>query len=240
MRKALMTIAAIVCCTSISAQVKVDKETKNLLESMGMVFDKEPDNAAKAEIDGLVVYVPWVQLWDGGPKFATYNVGVTDGKIENRGKSYSWGYTDGKELDDRLQAGTGTFEYQYSGNENPDIDGTIVGYGDTAAFYWGKNWRTPTAAELMGLIDNCKAERATINGTEGMLFTGKGVYADKSVFFPSFSNVNNIPDYFSGAYWSSSRPVGNNAGAILFNDSEVRGVDTHYTNTLFVRPVLDK
>ena len=36
------------------------------------------------------VEVNWVQLWAGGPKFAEYNVGVTDGKAESYGGYYTW------------------------------------------------------------------------------------------------------------------------------------------------------
>lgn len=38
---------------------------------------------AKATIGATQVDVKWVQLWVDGPKFAEYNVGVTDGKVES-------------------------------------------------------------------------------------------------------------------------------------------------------------
>lgn len=34
--------------------------------------------------------VKWVQLWENGPKWAEYNVGVTDGKAESFGDFYTW------------------------------------------------------------------------------------------------------------------------------------------------------
>ena len=34
--------------------------------------------------------VPWVQLWKDGPKFAEYNVGVTDGKATSYGGYFPW------------------------------------------------------------------------------------------------------------------------------------------------------
>ena len=34
--------------------------------------------------------VPWVQLWKDGPKFAEYNVGVTDGKATSYGGYFTW------------------------------------------------------------------------------------------------------------------------------------------------------
>ena len=45
---------------------------------------------ATATINGADTYVNWVQLWAGGPKFAEYNVGVTDGDVLNRGEDYEW------------------------------------------------------------------------------------------------------------------------------------------------------
>ena len=36
------------------------------------------------------IEVTWVQLWENGPKFAEYNVGVTDGKVESCGEYYNW------------------------------------------------------------------------------------------------------------------------------------------------------
>lgn len=45
--------------------------------------------AAKARINGHEVDVPWIELWEGGPKFAAYNVGVTDGKESSFGGYYN-------------------------------------------------------------------------------------------------------------------------------------------------------
>lgn len=44
---------------------------------------------AKAKISGKDVDVPWIELWEGGPKFAAYNVGVTDGKESSSGGYYN-------------------------------------------------------------------------------------------------------------------------------------------------------
>ena len=45
---------------------------------------------AKATIDGVATDINWIQLWDNGPKFAEYNVGVTDGKSESVGSVFTW------------------------------------------------------------------------------------------------------------------------------------------------------
>lgn len=41
-----------------------------------------------------VISVKWVQLWKEGPKFAEYNVGITDGKAESYGGHYTWDAND--------------------------------------------------------------------------------------------------------------------------------------------------
>ncbi|MDO4824267.1 MAG: hypothetical protein Q4A08_08890 [Bacteroidales bacterium] len=43
-----------------------------------------------ASATGITGGVKWVQLWEGGPRFAEYNVGVTDGKAESYGGYYEW------------------------------------------------------------------------------------------------------------------------------------------------------
>ena len=45
---------------------------------------------ATATINGKTVDVNWIQLWENGPKFAEYNVGVEDGKAESYGDYYEW------------------------------------------------------------------------------------------------------------------------------------------------------
>lgn len=45
--------------------------------------------AATARINGHDVDVPWIELWEDGPKFAAYNVGVTDGKESSSGGYYN-------------------------------------------------------------------------------------------------------------------------------------------------------
>ena len=43
----------------------------------------------------------------------------------------------------------------------------------------------PTDAEFAALLDNCTTEWITTNGVSGRLVTGKGAYADKSIFLPA-------------------------------------------------------
>ena len=58
--------------------------------SIRPVLNEATTGTAKATINGSEVDVKWVQLWADGPKFAEYNVGVTDGKAESYGEYYAW------------------------------------------------------------------------------------------------------------------------------------------------------
>ncbi|MCQ2127221.1 MAG: hypothetical protein MJZ06_07295 [Bacteroidaceae bacterium] len=59
-------------------------------KSVRLVTGSTTSDFAEATIDGKATYVKWIQLWEDGPKFAEYNVGVTDGKAESYGGLYTW------------------------------------------------------------------------------------------------------------------------------------------------------
>lgn len=158
------------------------------------------DEAPVSESAGIAGNkVKWIQLWDGGPKFAEYNVGVTDGKAESAGGYYKWGSNVDK-----------------GGSAHAGSD--ISGY-DTATNLWGENWRMPTNAEFEELISNCDVEAVNEDSKFlGCKFTGRGVYAYNSVLIPAVGlctsdGVNGIG--YHGNYWSST-PDGSNACAFFF------------------------
>lgn len=147
---------------------------------------------AKANINGEEVDVPWVQLWAGGPKFATYNVGVTDANTKSYGGYYAWGGSQDK-VDDH---NTGSVK--------------LTGTDDTATKLWGENWRMPTSAELYALIANCSSYWS--DGV-GVVFSGKGDYTTNSIVLSaggscSNGSVGGQNDFCT--YWSST-PSGNDA-----------------------------
>ena len=65
----------------------------------------------------------------------------------------------------------------------------------------------PTDAEFSALINNCTTTWTTRNGVYGWLVTGKGTYADRSIFLPA-AGYGRDSDLFgprsSGNYWSST------------------------------------
>ena len=155
----------------------------------------------------------WVQLWDGGPLWATVNVGATISDHNNlsataetvRGGSsisnyttanvgglYCWG---GKTFTN-FRVGTGTAQdgenadYYYS-----DAIGNIAGTDrDIAKGLWGSNWRMPTQAELNKLKNSTyctwpsgfDTKGTSPNTIQGRTVTGAGTgYNSNSIFLPA-------------------------------------------------------
>ena len=147
--------------------------------------------------------VNWVQLWEGGPKFATENITNYVGAPHYMDNSrYGWGYTG--------QYGESVIGHQYP--EEDTEANNLIEENETATILWGDNWRMPTRAELQGLIDNCTVTKTTIGGAKGILFTGKDDYLNNSLFLSAEGygpqNKYNNPYDFNwngsmGYYWSS-------------------------------------
>ena len=137
--------------------------------------------------------VRWIQLWENGPKFAEYNVGVTDGKAESYGGYYSWG---GSEASNTKDANTGTEK--------------LGSTEDTATKLWGSKWRMPTNAELDALVnnENCTCEWTNVGEVNGCKITGKGDYASNSIFLPAAGYYPRgiLTDIGDMCYYWSSMP----------------------------------
>lgn len=146
-----------------------------------------------------------IQLWENGPLFAEYNVGITEDYPN--GSYYYWGGSInavGVEASDRDG---------YKGEEY-----TLPSEFDTATKLWGSNWRMPTSDEFSSLIDNSKDRKCNMtwetnynnSGVDGALFTGLSgtAYGNNSVFFPCDDAVHydKLCGYSNlGKYWSSTR-----------------------------------
>ncbi len=211
MKKILFSLVALVCSMSMNAQVmKVMKgnvvvATYTAEQADNVVFEEAQASTttgtAKRTGD---IEVTWVQLWEDGPKFAEYNVGVTDGKAESYGGYYWWGSSIDKDSNDAYKNGSDA----------------LTGTDDTATNLWGSAWRMPTKAELEALLANCDVEWTAVNGINGRKFTGKGVYVSNSVFLPAagFCNCGSVYDQGSLCYyWSSTPIVGHYAYFLDFN-----------------------
>lgn len=138
------------------------------------------------------VDVIWIQLWENGPKFAQYNIGAIHDALDDWGGYFFWG----KSIN---QDPTGSYK---EGND------PLTGDDDTATNLWGSNWRMPTYDEFQALIANCDFTWTTVNGLNGALYTGRGIYSGNSVFFPAVDccdNTGQVTKYGDAVgYWSST------------------------------------
>ena len=165
-----------------------------------------------------------VQLWENGPIWAEYNVGATS--PEDYGYYFWWGDTIGyRRVDDAFMASDGS-ESDFSFEEANaatfgktkdqlisagyiDATGKLVADYDAATVRFGSSWRLPSNEEFLALVANCTATWTTRNGVNGYLVTGRGAYADKSIFLPAAGRAAqkgfyNYPEN-NGFYWASER-----------------------------------
>lgn len=129
-----------------------------------------------------------------------------------------------------------------------DSTGNLVAAHDAAMVHLGSPWRMPTDAEFSALISNCTTTWTSTNGVRGELVTGKGDYADRSIFLPAagygdcFSELCYPGSY--GFYWSSTPYVGSDdlsraCGLSFWRSGFYRydNFDRSYGNS--IRPVQD-
>ena len=202
-----------------------------------------------------------VQLWEGGPYWATCNVGAA--RPEDCGYYFWWGDTVGyRYLNSKWEAVTSSTTINFSSGAEPanntygkEIDqlktagylnanSNLVSTCDAATAYLGAPWRMPTEAELNDLISKCTSTWTTQNGVAGRLFTGNTAgYTDKSIFLPAtgfgYGSVELVGAGSDGGYWSSTPCAGssNSAWTLIFSSSEFRRYDSGRYGGLPVRPV---
>ena len=173
-----------------------------------------------------------VQLWEGGPYWATANIGAE--KPEDYGYYFWWGDTVGyKRVGDSWKANNGSVSNFSFASTNilskifgkqdkvPTYgkylsallrDGWITAAGalapehDAAHVNWGGDWRMPTDQELKDLCKKCDWIWTQVNGVNGYVIRGRGKYASVSIFFPcaGYGNGTSLINAGSnGFYWSS-------------------------------------
>ena len=185
--------------------------------------------------ESVVVELGGVQLWADGPYWAECNVGATS--PEESGYYFWWGDTVGyKRENDAWVASDGStsgFSFESGnvptyGKDNEALlsegwigsTGNLAAAHDAATAHLGAPWRMPTDAEFAALTNNCTTTWITTNGVSGRLVTGKGAFADRSIFLPAagYGFGSNLYDLGSwGSYWSST-PDSDNPGFTWFLD----------------------
>lgn len=156
----------------------------------------------------------WVQLWAGGPKWAKFNIGST-----------ITSYADVTEYSLATVGG----HYSYRGKTDNSADAGAV--DDTAKYFWGDNWATPTSAQLQALLDNCTwtlCDGSTVQYEPGCTLVGYKLsgketgYTGNSIFLP-YAGIND-QNYQGvsvtgtrGVYWSLTS---GGSGAYYLNEGQ--------------------
>ena len=197
-----------------------------------------------------------VQLWDGGPYWATTNIGAE--KPEDYGYYFWWGDTvgykrennrwvasDGSNSNFSFSSNTPTYDKTTSTLQSEGwitADGVLALEHDAAHVHWGDDWRMPTEDELSALYNNCDWTWTTLNGVNGYIVKGRGAYASNSIFLPAAGEGSRTSLYDSGSegYYRSSVPGSYRQYAwSLGFDSSNHGTDDRYSYFgQSVRPVL--
>ena len=119
----------------------------------------------------------------------------------------------------------------------------LVAAHDAATVHLGSPWRMPTCDEIDALVENCTTTWITTNGVSGRLVTGKGAYANRSIFLPAAGYGDECYLRGPGSYgycWSSTPDSGNPyiAPDLYFGSGDFRrsGIGSRYQGQS-VRPV---
>ena len=197
-----------------------------------------------------------VQLWEGGPYWATTNIGANE--PWESGYYFWWGDTVGywRENDKWVASDGSSANYSFGSSTTPTYDKSIARLKsegwitadevlapehDAAQTHWGGGWRLPTNQELRDLNTKCDWVWTTLYDVQGYVVKGKGVYASASIFLPCAGYGNGTSLNYSGSdgwYWSSV-PYSSiyNAYALGFGSSD-HGTSYYYRRNGFsVRPV---
>ena len=197
-----------------------------------------------------------VQLWENGPYWAECNVGAT--KPEEYGYYFWWGDTvgytrsggtwtedyyyysgvtwvssTGQQMSSSPFTSSSCPTY---GKDNSalrsagyiDSTGNLVAAHDAATAHLGAPWRMPTDAEFSALIDNCTTTWITTNGVPGRLVTGKGSYANRSIFLPAAG-------YGQGSYLNGPGSRGDYGSSTPYSDDSVNAWYLDFDSIYFYR-----
>ncbi len=154
-----------------------------------------------------------VQLWEGGPYWATTNVGAEN--PEDYGLYFWWGDTVGyrREGESWVASNRPGSGFSFWNGNVPTCDkgiatlqsekwitadGVLAPDHDAAHVHWGGKWRMPTKQESDDLRSKCNWNETTRNGVKGWTVTGKGAYGSASIFLPCAGGGNGTSLSFAG------------------------------------------
>jgi len=228
--------AIVLTCLGANAQI-VDVSVYNDCSKNGysMGIAKVLNTAGRTSCE-------WVQLWENGPKWATFNVGATitdyaQLTVGADATSYN-NYTDQAPSYNTANVG-GVYAWN-----NPNLNGrkttwtssVSTGISDVATTLWGSNWETPTRAQLDTLqnSDYGKTTWTWCDGSttqyvagctlKGYKVSGVGDYVSYSIFLPAAGYFRHdhgkvFDASYYGDYWPSIEYNSNNAYNLHFDSS---------------------
>ena len=199
----------------------------------------------------IVLYAQWKKdpEWvDLGlsVKWATFNIGAE--YPESYGYYFAWGETQPKTsyrwITYKWCNGTEDTIIKYCNNSKYGIKDnkiTLEKSDDAAYVNWGNNWRMPTYAELVELMENCTWNWTSINGITGYNIFGSN---GNSIFLPAAGHISgnsNTPSQTNivGEYWTSSlfSEMAVCAHELQFNKANPIGCGTSRYSGCSIRPV---
>ncbi len=201
-----------------------------------------------------------VQLWEGGPYWATTNVGAEN--PEDCGLYFWWGDTIGYSCEGNAWVASDGSSSNFSfisfgpedsptyGKDNFTLksEGWITAAGvlasehDAAHVHWGGAWRMPMKNEHSALLSNCDWTWTTRNGVNGYVVRGRGDFAAFCIFLPAAGSgygtrLGGVGSY--GCYWSSVPSESDSyfSWSLYFNSSDCSTNDIGRLLGQSVRPV---
>jgi hypothetical protein len=195
------------------------------------VYEDKQQILNLAITSGAIVnlYATWkdarekVQLWEGGPYWATTNIGAEN--PEDYGYYFWWGDTVGYKRVNNTWVASDRSVVNFSFTSNSGniptsdksiatlqsegwitADGVLAPEHDAAHMYWDGDWRMPTKQEFEELKSNCDWIWTTLSGVKGYIVRGRGDYASNSIFLPCAglgAGTSLIEAGSDGYYWSS-------------------------------------
>lgn len=121
----------------------------------------------------------------------------------------------------------------YNGHEYVDLGLSVM----WAMCKMGGEWRMPTIEEIQALCDKTTSVWTNDykgSGIAGCIITGKGKYADRTMFLPAagiFSGTSHSQAARQGYYWSSTLHNGSNGkylGSVFGGSMGARGYEGRY------------
>ena len=196
-----------------------------------------------------------VQLWAGGPYWATKNIGAEweddyglyfwwGDTVGYKWENKAWVASDGSATNFRFADSTPTYRKDIATLKSEGWiteDGVLTPVHDAAHVHWGGEWRMPTLQELKDLCNQCDWQWCKRGKSNGYFISGRGDYASASIFLPAAgygSDTMWAMVGYDGHYWSCDSASGSWASRGLAFSS-----DDHCAGSLYrlygqsVRPV---